>query len=63
MEDNYSLFEQREREHERALAKRPRCCYCQEPIQDEKLFRINGEFYHVGCAEEGFCERTEDYIV
>ena len=63
MEDNYSLFRRREAQQEAALAKQPVCCYCGHPIQDEKLYDIEGELYHMSCAVENFCKETEDYCL
>lgn len=59
--DNYDQFESRERKQEAQLRKRPICSHCGEPIQDERLFDINGELYHLDCAKSEFCKYTEDY--
>ena len=59
--DNYAMWRAHEREQERKLSKCPVCCYCGHPIQDETLFEINGELYHIGCAENEFKKWTEDY--
>ena len=60
--DNYSQWERHEAEQEARLAKRPVCSYCDEPIQDDDLWDINGELYHTECAEREFKKQTEDYI-
>jgi hypothetical protein len=60
--DNYSQWEAHEREQEAWLEKRPVCSYCGEPIQDDELFDISGELYHIECAELEFKKCTEDYI-
>ena len=60
--DNYSLHKQREREQERWLARRPVCSFCGRPIQEDKLFDIEGELYHERCLVENFQKNTEDYI-
>ena len=62
MEDNYSLYQQREREQKRWLAQRPVCSYCGHPIQEDELFDIEGELYHESCAFDSFRKSTEDYI-
>lgn len=62
MEDNYSLYKQREREQERWLAQRPVCSYCGHPIQEEELYDIEGEIYHKKCLDEQYLKQTEDYI-
>ena len=62
MEDNYNLWEQRESEQERWLDSLPVCCLCNHPIQDERLFDIEGNLYHEECAADEFRKWTEDYI-
>lgn len=59
--DNYSLWENHEREHERWLAKRPTCRCCGEPIQDDRAWRIAGYLWCEECAENAFKVWTEDY--
>ena len=49
----------REAEEHRWLAIRPRCSECGDPIQDEKLYNINGDLYCEECIEN-FKEDTED---
>ena len=52
--------------HDREQAKReeqlPKCDYCNQPIQDERLFDIEGNLYHKECAADEFRRWTEDYI-
>ena len=43
MEDNYSMWEHHEHAQQVALARQPVCCYCEEPIQDDFLYDIEGE--------------------
>lgn len=62
MEDNYSQWEHHEWRQQQDLAKRPVCCYCQEHIQDEELFDIEGELYCKQCLVNNFRKNTEDYI-
>ena len=61
MPDNYELWEAHEREQEAALNDCPVCSYCGQHIQEERLFDIDGELYHMECAEKEFCKFTEDY--
>lgn len=60
--DNYSLWEDRERQQEAWLARRPKCVHCNQPIQDERVFDVEGELYHVDCFNESHLKWTEDYI-
>ena len=62
MDDNYSLFQRREAQREARLRKRPVCCYCEEHIQDDQLFDINGELYCRSCLISNFRKDTEDYM-
>lgn len=61
MPDNYSLWEFNEAKMEAWLRSRPACCRCGHPIQDEEMFDIHGDFFHIYCAKEEFCVQTEDY--
>ena len=62
MEDNYSQWEHHERRQQQWLEKRPVCCYCDQHIQDEELFDIEGELYCKQCLVNNFQKNTEDYI-
>lgn len=44
------------------LAHCPKCARCGYEIQDEKLFDIDGDLYHISCAEEEFEKYTEEYM-
>ena len=61
-EDNYSQWEEREADQERRIAKLPICVHCEQPIQDDRAWRVNDELYCESCAEEEFKVWTEDYI-
>ena len=60
--DNYKAWEFVEAERERWRNARPKCCCCDQPIQDEQLMDIGGELYHIECAIRSFSADTEDYI-
>ena len=47
---------------EERLERYPKCSHCGEAIQDDELFDINGELYHLSCAEKEFVKWTEGYI-
>lgn len=59
--DNYDAFEAREAEQEAWLARRPRCCSCKNPIQDDYLFDIDDSLYCEKCMIETFRQDAEDY--
>lgn len=52
--DNYSAWEQHEVEQEKQLDKLPLCDYCDEPIQDEYAYYIDGSWYCERCMNENF---------
>lgn len=47
---------------EDALEEYPTCGCCDEKIQDDYFYIINGEYVCQGCLDENFKVRTEDYI-
>lgn len=49
-------------EQDRQRERYPKCSHCGEEIQDDELFDIHGEVYHLSCAEKEFVKWTEDYI-
>ena len=52
MLDNYDLFEMHDAEQEAWLRTLPVCEYCDEPIQDEYLYEIDGEYVCEECLRE-----------
>ena len=62
VEDNYSMFEHRERQREAWLRRRPVCSHCMEHIQGSHLFDIDGVLYCRPCLMDHFQKETEDYI-
>ncbi len=60
--DNYSAWERHEVDLERELAKRPVCSICDEHIQDDYAYNINGELICSECMERHFKVNVEDYI-
>ena len=55
-------FQRYDAEQAERLEQYPKCAHCGHEITDERLFNINGELYHIGCAEEEFQKWTEDYM-
>lgn len=51
-----------EAEQESWLAKRPVCADCDEPIQDDHYFDINGEAICPDCMEGNYRKEIGDYI-
>lgn len=52
--DNYDAFAQHDAEQERELDRLPVCEYCEEPIQDEYAYYIEGAWYCENCMKENF---------
>ena len=49
--DNYSQWESHERQMDKQLAQLPVCADCDNPIQTESAFYINGEWICEHCIE------------
>lgn len=60
--DNYDFFDAEDRAYGKWLHKRPICYHCGHHIQEDTMFDINGNYYHVDCAEEEFKKSTDDYL-
>ena len=52
--DNYDAFEQHDAEQEKQLDRLPVCEYCEEPIQEEYAYYIEGAWYCTRCMNENF---------
>lgn len=61
--DPIADFMQHDRWQSAWLGKRPVCSWCYHHIQDERLWEVNGEFYHGECAREKFEKDTEDFVL
>lgn len=59
--DVYDLWEAHDIEKERRLARRPMCSICDENIQDEEAYLINGEFVCKECLDRDYKIYLEDY--
>jgi len=59
--DNYDMWAQQERRTQRRLAERPVCSNCEEHIQDQKAYYINGEWICKECMERDFEKDVDDY--
>lgn len=57
--DNYSQWERHEAEQERWLAKLPVCDICDEPIQDDHYYLINGDNICPNCMETHFRKEVD----
>jgi len=55
-------FDRHDRQQEEALDKRPVCCYCGEPIQNDICYEINGEYFCEDCLDMHFRKAVDDII-
>lgn len=59
--DYNDLLDTYQAEQDAQLKRRPICSYCNEPIQDDYLFDIDGELYCEECMKDLFRHSTENY--
>lgn len=57
--DNYSLWAKRDAELEDALSSLPMCVHCEEHIQDDYYYEIDGEVLCERCMNEQY--RRDNY--
>lgn len=62
--DNYDMYEHREIEQERRLARLPICegYKCGKRIQDEDYYDVDGEILCEECMKRKYRRKTEDLI-
>lgn len=60
--DNYDAFDRYEAEQQRQLDRLPLCCECDEPIQSEFCFEVNGELICPECLAVNHRKAVEDYV-
>ena len=58
--DNYDMWERHQNALDQMLERRPVCAYCDEHIQDERCYYINGEYICLDCMKNNFEVNTED---
>ena len=60
--DNYDMWVQHEAQQQAQLDKLPVCCECDEPIQTDEYYEINGECICPECLESNHRKWVEDYV-
>ena len=60
--DYTDLHREHEARQQRELDKLPKCCECDQPIQDDECYEINGELVCPQCLEDNHRKRTDDYV-
>ena len=61
-DDPLADFERYDAEQQAKLDKLPCCCECDEPIQSEACYEINGELICEECLENNHKKWVEDFI-
>ena len=61
--DYLDQWSEHNRQQEEALNRLPKCCECNEPIQDDYCFEINDEFVCERCLIENYRKSTEDLVM
>lgn len=62
MMDNYDLWRAHDNAMEEKLNRCPKCALCNEPIQDEYGYRLDGELYCWDCALDWLRDTAAEYI-
>lgn len=60
--DNYDLWKEHDEAQEEALARLPKCHECNEHIQDETCYEIDGKLFCESCLKENHMRYTEQYL-
>lgn len=50
-DDPIADFERWDLDQQKLLDSRPRCYYCEEPIQTDACYEVNGHKYCLDCSE------------
>ena len=59
--DMHDLWLAHDRQQQQALSRLPVCDVCEQPIQDEHLYLINGEKVCPDCLDNEFRREVEDF--
>lgn len=60
--DNYDLFLRHQAEQDNKLEKMPVCSICEEHVQEDRVYVINGDIVCPYCLEEEFGRNVEDLM-
>ncbi len=62
-DDPHADFDRHDREQTESLKRFPVCCGCDNHIQSEDLYDIDGSLYCEECGDRLFKRYTENYII
>ena len=60
--DVYDQWKAHDAEQQAQLDKLPRCCECDEPIQDTQCYEINGEYICDDCMVDNHRKWVSDIV-
>jgi hypothetical protein len=61
-DDPIADFARKDADDQEWLDSRPRCIYCDEPIQTDYCYEIEGELCCEGCLNEHHKKMTDDFV-
>lgn len=61
-DDPQADFSRHDAEQQRQIERLPRCDQCNEPIQDDYFYDINGEYICSRCMKDSFRKEVSDYV-
>ncbi len=61
-DDPVADFLRHDADEAKELSRLPVCVECDEPIQDEYCFEINGELVCIRCLRDNHRKFTDDYV-
>ena len=60
--DNYDLFLKHQADQDSKLEKMPVCSICEEHIQEDRVYVINGDIVCPYCLEDEYGHNVEDLM-
>lgn len=62
-DDPIADFYRHDHEQQKRLKELPVCCYCDDPIEDDFCYEINGEYYCEDCLDMHFRKAVDDLVI
>ena len=56
-------FDRYDREQQKRPKELPVCCYCNDPIEDDFCYEINGDYYCEDCLDMHFRKAVDDLVI
>lgn len=61
-DDPIADFNQHDAEQQEWLESRPKCSYCEEPIQDDYCYEIDGEYVCEECLNDNHRKLVDNIV-